>query len=381
MQLLNSRPPLTVTQLNQYVKILFDADDILTDVWVTGEITNVKRYHQGSQIYFTLTDGESQINCVIFESFMRNIKFQLADGIKVSVRGKLNMYAKKGTLSLQVAYMIDQGAGHLSQAFEQLKARLLAEGLFDPARKRPLPAFPASIAFITALDSAAMNDFTTILATHTRSVRLYCVPATVQGALAPASIVSALNEAVRISPDVIVLLRGGGSAEDLAAFNSEELVRRVAGCPVPVISAVGHEIDYSLTDFAADVRAATPTHAAQLVGQPFSEARKTIREALHRARTQLQFQLRDTRRTLADCLFEMELALNRQLEEGKARYAELLHRLEMANPLRKLQQGFSINALESDQTVVRSIAQVVPGATLITRVTDGSFRSTVIEIL
>ncbi|HXZ28278.1 MAG TPA: exodeoxyribonuclease VII large subunit, partial [Terriglobales bacterium] len=235
------------------------------DVWVEGEVSNYRPAESG-HLYFTLKDGEAQLKVVMFRSQARLLKFRPEHGMQVLARGRVTLYEARGDLQLSAEYLEPKGAGALQIAFEQLKARLQAEGLFEAARKRPLPALPRSIGIVTSPRGAAIQDILNILKRRHESVNVLIYPAQVQGETAAAEVAAGVawfNRAANV--DVIVVARGGGSLEDLAAFNDEALARAIAASQIPVISAVGHETDFSIADFVADLRAPTPSAAAELV--------------------------------------------------------------------------------------------------------------------
>ncbi len=254
---------LTVTQLTVRIRDLLERE--LFEVWVEGELSNCRVWNTG-HLYFTLKDGGAQLRGVIFRASLRYLKFKPADGLKVIARGRVSVYEPKGEYQLVCEHLEPKGLGALQLAFDQLKRRLQAEGLFDAARKRPLPALPRRIGIVTSLDGAAIRDIVNVLRRRHANVHLVIGPARVQGEGAAADIARGLHAIGRLPKvDVVIVGRGGGSMEDLWAFNEEIVARAIARSPVPVISAVGHEIDVTIADFVADVRAATPSAAAELV--------------------------------------------------------------------------------------------------------------------
>jgi len=257
------RTILTVSELNATIRDLLENQ--LQNVWVEGEISNARVWNTG-HMYFTLKDGASQIKAVMFRSAVRYLKFKPEDGIKVVARGKVSVYDPKGEYQIICEHIEPKGLGSLQQAFEQLKKKLAAEGLFDPARKRPLPALPRQIGLVTSLDGAALRDIVRVLRRRYPNAHLVISPTRVQGEGAGREIAHAIRKVERLEAvDVIILARGGGSLEDLWAFNEEVLARVIAACPVPIISGIGHETDFTIADFVADLRAPTPSAAAELV--------------------------------------------------------------------------------------------------------------------
>ena len=258
-----ARRVLSVTELTVRVRDLLEAE--FFEVWVEGELSNCRVWNTG-HLYFTLKDGASQVKAVIFRSALRYLKFKPADGLRVVARGRISVYEPKGEYQLVCEHLEPHGLGALQLAFEQLKKKLQSEGLFDTARKRPLPALPRKIGIVTSLDGAAIRDIIKVLRRRYANAHLVICPARVQGEDAAPEIARALRQIARVpGVDVVILGRGGGSIEDLWAFNEEVVARAISRVPVPVISAVGHETDVTIADFVADLRAPTPSAAAELV--------------------------------------------------------------------------------------------------------------------
>jgi exodeoxyribonuclease VII large subunit len=253
----------SVTELTVRVRDLLEAE--FAEVWVEGELSNCRVWNTG-HLYFTLKDGASQVRAVIFRSALRYLKFKPADGLRVVARGRVSVYEPKGEYQLVCEHLEPQGLGELQLAFEQLKKQLQAEGLFDAARKRPLPSLPRKIGIVTSMDGAAIRDIINVLRRRYANAHLVICPARVQGEDAAPEIARALRQIARVDGvDVVIVGRGGGSIEDLWAFNEERVARAIAKMPVPVVSAVGHETDFTIADFVADLRAPTPSAAAELV--------------------------------------------------------------------------------------------------------------------
>jgi len=277
-----ARRVLSVTELTVRIRDLLEAD--LFEVWVEGELSNCRVWNTG-HLYFTLKDEATQLRGFMFRSSLRYFKFKPTDGTRVVARGKISVYEPKGEYQLVCEHLEPQGLGALQLAFEQLKKRLQAEGLFDAARKRPLPALPRKIGIITSLDGAAIRDIIKVLRRRYANAHLVIRPARVQGDGASIEIAQALRQIGRVpNVDVVILGRGGGSIEDLWAFNEENVARAIARSPVPVIAAVGHETDFTIADFVADVRAPTPSAAAELVVARKDEFRGSIDRLLDRLR-------------------------------------------------------------------------------------------------
>src|SRR3954447_3660085 len=274
----STRRVFSVTELTVRVRDLLEAE--FFEVWVEGELSNCRVWNTG-HLYFTLKDGASQIKGVIFRSALRYLKFKPADGLRVVARGRVSVDEPKGEYQLVCEHLEPHGLGALQLAFDQLKKRLQEEGLFDAARKRPLPALPRKIGIVTSLDGAAIKDILKVLRRRYKNVHVVIRPTRVQGEGAAAEIAAGLRQIVKVPHvDVLIVGRGGGSIEDLWAFNEEVVARAIAAAPVPVISAVGHETDVTIADFVADLRAPTPSAAAEMVVTAKEESCARI-ERLH----------------------------------------------------------------------------------------------------
>jgi len=263
LNLVPDRKVWTVSQLTARIRDLLEAE--FDDVWIAGEISNTHA-SQAGHIYFTLKDEKSQIRCACFRDKLRGIKFRPEDGLNVTVRGSISIYEARGEYQVYVTQIEPIGLGALQLAFEQLKARLEAEGLFDDERKKPLPLLPRRIGLVTSPTGAAVRDVLRILKRRFPNVYVLLYPVRVQGEEAAGEIAAALKYFGREqAADVLLLVRGGGSLEDLWAFNEEQVARAIAACPIPVITGIGHETDFTIADFVADVRASTPSNAAEIV--------------------------------------------------------------------------------------------------------------------
>jgi exodeoxyribonuclease VII large subunit len=279
----------SVSELTHAIRNLLE--DEFWDIWVAGEISGTKCAASG-HYYFTLKDEEAVLACVCYRSAARLLRFKPQDGIAVLARGRLDVYPPRGAYQLQVEALEPLGYGALQLAFEQLKKRLAAEGLFDPARKRPLPLFPRRIGLVTSPDGAAIRDLVSILCRRLPGIHLRLYPVPVQGEGAASAIAEAIDYFGRSGwPDVLIVGRGGGSLEDLWAFNEELVARAIAACPVPVISAVGHESDFTIADFVADLRAPTPSAAAELVAPERRQLAARVEEARRKLEQALRYRL------------------------------------------------------------------------------------------
>ncbi len=373
----------TPSQINEKIKDFIESDPLLSDLWVVGELSNVKQYHLGQQLYFNLSDGKSQLNAVMYASYFSGLKFKPRDGLKVVVKGGLKAFHKRGTYSLQVVYMMEIGSGAQAQSLEQLKLKLQEEGLFDAHRKRPLPLYPRHIALITAENSAAMMDVIKIFKQEAPFLQVTLFPAVVQGANAPTSLRAALASAEMAhdsgaSFDLILICRGGGSSEDLSCFNDESWVRALSKCPIPTLSAVGHDIDYTLTDFVSDFRSPTPTAGAMDCTASYRMTFHKLQQRLQAYGYTLDRHLSSEWHRFHDLLQDIESSLMTHFSEHEDHFNRLLKRLLLANPLHQFERGFSICQTDS-MPVVNSINALKPGDALITRLKDGRILSTVTQ--
>ena len=407
----------SVTEFTREVKELLEGG--LRPGWVRGEVSNLRAQASG-HVYFSLKDAGAQLGCVLFRGDAVRQSVGLRDGLQVLAYGEVSVYEQRGQYQLVVRALIEHGAGRLQQELEKLKQRLAAEGLFDAARKRPVPLLPRTVGFITSPTGAAVQDFVRILQRRGWTGRLVVLPAKVQGEGAATEMVAALRDAEALGIfDLLVIGRGGGSIEDLWAFNEEALVRAVAACRVPVISAVGHEIDYTLCDFAADVRAETPSGAAELISSQFiacgerlhrageamtgvtDTALAQARERLDHARSRLRLlspaaaieqhnlRLDDLGNRLGSALRSAVQLQRESLSGARARLAaasperrvqleshrllSMWKRLESASPASVLKRGYAIVRDTSGRPVARAKG-LRPGQALVNEFHDGQVR-------
>ncbi|MGC8856929.1 MAG: exodeoxyribonuclease VII large subunit [Anaerolineae bacterium] len=384
----------TVTTLTRYLRNLLEGDRTLQDIWVEGEISNLSRPASG-HVYFTLKDAGAALRCVMWRSDVLRNRLNLQDGMAVEVHGRIGIYEPAGQYQLYADHIRPVGEGALFQEFLRLKALLEAEGLFDPARKRPIPALPRRIGIVTSASGAAIRDMLNTLRRRLPLVEVILAPSLVQGEEAPLALVAALAALVPQQPDVILLARGGGSIEDLWAFNDERVVRAVATSPVPIICGVGHETDFTLCDFAADLRAPTPTAAAELatpttlqdlfaylqtlenrllaaMDEYLTEQQSTL-EALN---TRLRFhsparRIPSERQRLDDFSRRAAWAMHQRLRLHHARLDGLNRRLQALNPLAVLRRGYALVRRKEDGGLVTQVAQA--SAEMLVRVSDGEF--------
>ena len=389
--------PYTVSQLTGHIRRLLEDDPDLADLWVEGEVSNFTRASSGHR-YFTLKDGGSQIGCVMWRGVARAQDYQPLDGDLVLVRGRVGVYERGGRYQLYVEQLHPAGMGDLYRQFEQLKARLEAEGLFAPEHKQPLPPFPHRIGVVTSPTAAALRDIINVLGRRYPLAEVLFSPTLVQGDRAPQQIVAALDALNRRDDvDVIIVARGGGSLEELWAFNDEAVARAVFASRIPVVCGVGHETDFSLADFAADVRAPTPSAAAELVVPDREELRAQVtgllatqvaafKAAIDERRWQIAGQERalkhlspaaqlvQARQRVDELLGYAEAAVRHGLALQRERLAGLVGRLEGASPLGTLERGYAIVSHRAKGgAVVRSVGQVAPEDVLGVRVVDGEF--------
>ncbi len=323
----------SVHELNKQIRSILEGKFPL--VWVKGEISNFKA-HTSGHFYFSLKDAKAQVSAVMFRGFNQQLKFRPEDGMEVIVRGRVTVYEPRGNYQMFCEMMEPVGAGALQKAFEQLKAKLQGEGLFDPARKRPLPSLPKHIAIVTSPTGAAIRDMLNVLGRRFKGLRITLVPTKVQGEQAAGEIVAAIELADRIRDvDVMIVGRGGGSIEDMWCFNDERVARAIAAARAPVISAVGHEIDFTIADFVADLRAPTPSAAAELVVKNAGDLRNRI-ETLARSLRLAAARGTEFRRQAADALAKRLVDPQRRVQDCMLRSDELAQRLEGA-----LRRGFA----------------------------------------
>ena len=384
----------SVGELTTYLKRLLETDALLSQVQVRGEISNFKR-HSSGHLYFSLKDDHALLGCVCFRGSAGKLRFDPAEGQQVVAWGAISVYEPQGKYQLVVTFMQPDGLGELHQRFEALKARLAAEGLFAPERKRPLPRFPGTIALVTSPTGAAIRDLINILTRRYPLARLLLIPTLVQGEAAPASIVRSLQRAARRGADVIICGRGGGSLEDLWAFNEEAVARAIFASPVPVISAVGHETDVTIADLVADLRAPTPSAAAELVAPDRAELQAHLLALGRQARAALQ-NLARTRglrlarleqnpiftrpeALLAPWLQRVDLAADRMTDTLRRRLERATHTLERLtaslralDPREVLGRGYALVQRTRDGALVTRVALAPPGEAVTIAVSDGA---------
>ena len=384
---------LTVTELNNYIKSLLDQDPMLGNVSVRGELSNYKVYPSGHH-YFTLKDSESSLRCVMFKSSASKLRFRPESGMGVTAYGRVAVYPRDGAYQLYCTGLMPEGAGDLQVAFEQLKAQLAAEGLFDRAHKKPLPQFPNRIAIITSSAGAAVHDMIRILSHRWPMAQVVLLPVRVQGVEAPPEIVGAIRYANEFKvADVIITGRGGGSIEDLWAFNDERVARAIYASELPVISAVGHEPDVTISDYVADARASTPSNAAEIVVPDQRDIRDALvsfsirqDQALRKKLMHLSQQLEayQSKRVITDPVAHIDnrrinldhardrlvAAEERNLAACRQRFVGLAASLDAMSPLRVLGRGYAI-AEDGRGQAIKSVKSLSPGDTITVELSDG----------
>lgn len=395
------RKIVSVWEVNQYVSRLIEEDYTLNDLWLQGEVSNCK-YHHSGHIYFTIKDARASIQAVMFERDAKRLSFRLEEGMKVYARVRVTIYEKTGMYQAYVFDIEKQGKGLLYEQFERLKAKLSAEGLFDETLKKPLPAYPTHVGVITSRTGAAVKDIIQVAGRRNSSIPLTIYPTSVQGEYAISEIVKAIEIANREKRvDVIILGRGGGSIEDLWAFNEEAVARAIFASEIPIVSAVGHEIDFTISDFVSDRRAATPSAAAELVVPSQSELTEVIlsyqralkmrmEEKTNAARRHLEYLLSRPVLTKKDVFYKAKMqeiddlyqklsyAYKGQIIKNERRYELALQKLEKLSPLNTLKRGYSLVTTVEDK-VIKSIEEVQAGDEVVITVSDGSLKAKVSE--
>jgi len=371
---------LTPSETNFLVKHALEDNPIFNDLWITGEISNMKFYPKNNTTYFSLTDEQSQLNCVLYGNFLQNISFKLENGKHVLCRGKLSVFHKRGSYSYQVAFMSDAGEGQKNKKLQALKAALEKEGLFDAERKKAIPKYVQHVACLTSYPSAAASDVIKQFKHLAPHIRLSFIPVTVQGQTAVASITNGLTRINELSdPDCICLFRGGGSQEDLDIFNNETLVRTLSTLHLPLISAIGHEQDVTLTDYVADQRCSTPTEAAIMLSSPYVFIEEDIPKRLHYSLETIVDKLDHQKESTRGLLESASFAMSHQLSSLKKQTKSLLRSINLASPLKKFEQGFSICSTENGDSIT-SVSMVSETDVISTRCIDGEFTSKVIHV-
>lgn len=414
---------ITVSQLSRYLKFKFEQDANLNHVFLKGEISNFKAHTRG-HLYFTIKDESSRINAVMFLGQASKLAFTPEDGMKVMVTGHISVYEATGGYQIYVDEMIQDGVGNLYIEYEKLKKKLASEGLFDPSKKKKIPKFPETIGIITAPTGAAIKDILSTIKRRWPITKTILFPSLVQGASAAPEIVKQIKKAQEFNLDILIVGRGGGSIEDLWCFNDEEVARALYECKIPVISAVGHEIDFTIADYVADLRAPTPTGAAEMavpnqtdfynylnqvnirLNKSMTNYIKNNREKLETLKNsyilknpisiyQIKEQKFDTlyeklrlimdnilineRKNLDNKNDKVKTLIERYLDKNKNQYISLLNKLEILNPILTLKRGYTITKV--DNNVISSVKKVKKNDTVTVDLVDGSLITIVNEII
>ncbi len=397
----SAEAPLSVSQLNWVIKQLLER--ALPQVWTEGEVSDVSRPSSG-HVYFTLKDDQSQVRAVMWRTVAQRLPFKLKDGMSVICNGAIEVYPPRGSYQLIVNKLQPQGVGPLQLAFQQLHQRLAKEGLFNADRKRPIPRFPTRIGFVTSPSGAALHDFLEAARSRWSGFRLTVIPARVQGDGAVRDLVQGIQLAQRFNPalDVVIVGRGGGSMEDLWCFNDEAVVRALAASTIPTISAVGHEIDVTLSDLAADARALTPTHAAQLAMPSGSEIAGYLQQMERRAVNAVRGRLKNIRQRLENYATRSVLARPHQIHQQRRqavdeleirtrtaiwnnllrrreRVASLARAAEALSPLNILARGYSLTHFNNTQQPILSASQLEIGDRITTILAEGRIHCEVLQ--
>ena len=391
---------ITVSQLNRYIKFILSEDSKLRGVYVKGEISNFNRNYRSGHCYFSIKDAEASVKAVMFKASADRVKFELEDGMSVLVRADVTLYERDGTYQLVVSDVIPYGAGEMALAFEQLKAKLAEKGLFDEALKKPIPKFPRKIAVISSKTGAAIQDIFNVLSRRMPYTEVLLYPVTVQGMNTAPEVICALEQIQKSADaDLIIIARGGGSSEDLFQFNNEALAYAIFNCKIPVISAIGHEIDYTICDFVSDLRAPTPSAAAELAGVSSTEISDRISALISRAEISAESKisankytvenvyipkitakiyenLQKNRQSVDFLLKYSDRAVNSKISLISSRFSNDCARLEAVNPFSVLKRGYAIVSDETGSRLV-SANQVGIGHRIGIRLKDGTINAVV----
>ena len=391
---------LTVGAINRYIKYKLDNDEALQTVFVKGEIYNFKA-HSSGHLYFSIKDESGKINAIMFSSSAKKLNFIPADGVKVLIIGRISVYEATGGYQIYVSDMQEDGMGNLYIAFEKLKKQLEGEGLFDEAHKKKIPKYPSKIGVITANTGAAIKDILSTIKRRYKIAEVILFPSLVQGENAASDIVRNIKLASNYDLDVLIVGRGGGSIEDLWPFNEEIVARAIYECPIPIISAVGHEVDYTIADFVADLRAPTPTGAAEMAVPNMSDLVSHINQMKIRLNENIIKKINieklkldsfknsyilknpliiyENKKQKLDMINEkINNIINLKIENNKNSLINLIDKLELVNPLNILKRGFSLTT--KDDKIIKSVKNVNKSDTLDIRLNDGIIKAKVEEV-
>ena len=391
----------SVTEINQYIKNLFMRDRILSSIYIKGEVSNCK-YHTSGHIYFTLKDAQGQLACVMFAGQRKGLSFKLEEGQSVVVYGSVNVYERDGKYQLYASEIVLDGQGKLYERFEKLKKQLEEEGLFDRTHKKPIPQYPTKVGIVTASTGAAIQDIINISRRRNPYVQLILYPALVQGQGSAESVAKGIKALDLLGVDTIIVGRGGGSIEDLWAFNEELLARAIYDCKTPIISAVGHETDITIADFVSDLRAPTPSAAAELAVNDYLAFQGAIRDYKRKLTRELQqrlnqyrsrtnqlklrlfyaspvYQIKQKRQYLIEMEQKLGQRMNQKLKEKRHRLELLIARLDGLSPLSKLSKGYALIVGE-DNVPIQTIKKVKKNELLTVSLLDGDVKTRVEDL-
>ena len=389
----------SVSEVNRYVKMLFDSDELLASISIRGEITNFKSHYTG-HYYFTLKDEASTIKCVMFKGYAQFVKFKPADGMKVVINGQVSAFERDGVYQIYCKSMSPEGLGDLYLAYEQLKEKLSKEGLFDVTKKKEIPFLPKRVGVITSRTGAVIRDIINVSTRRYPNVNILIYPAAVQGVNVASTVIEGLktfNELNNV--DVIIIARGGGSFEDLFGFNDENLARQIYASNIPVVSAVGHETDFTICDFVSDLRAPTPSAAAELVYPEYSEIVNriskdknrtiiAIKNYIERKRQYVERlkaaklekvpldKINKYRLTIDNLMTKSESTLRYKVEKYKTRCIKSITKIDTLSPLKTITRGYSVTE-DIDGKIVRKVSDVKPNEEIKITVTDGKISAIV----
>lgn len=391
----------TVTQVNMYIKALLDEVQLVQSIYISGEISNFKHYYQSGHMYFTIKDEKSQLKCVMFSSDNSRLRFEPQNGMKVICFGKLGVYERDGVYQLYVRDMQPKGTGELQIAFEQLKQKLEAEGLFDERHKKPIPKYPEKIGIASSNMGAAKEDMKSVISRRFPLCEVISLHTIVQGENAPADIADSICRLDKMGVDTIIVGRGGGSIEELWAFNTEEVARAVFECNTPIISAVGHETDYTICDFVADLRAPTPSAAAELAVPDITSERMNINNfeitleslinnIIVSKKAELDALIKNSALMDSDKFFDnisaklneydykMKTAVSSVVTKKESRLLQLASMLNALSPLAVMSRGYAI--VSKDKNTVDSANLLKKGETIQIDFSDGEVNAVVSEV-
>ncbi|MGN1013050.1 MAG: exodeoxyribonuclease VII large subunit [Clostridia bacterium] len=389
----------SVSEVNRYVKMLFDSDELLASISIRGEITNFKAHYTG-HYYFTLKDEASTIKCVMFKGYAQFVKFKPADGMKVVINGQVSAFERDGVYQIYCKSMSPEGLGDLYLAYEQLKEKLSKEGLFDVTKKKEIPFLPKRVGVITSRTGAVIRDIINVSTRRYPNVNILIYPAAVQGVNVASTVIEGLktfNELNNV--DVIIIARGGGSFEDLFGFNDENLARQIYASNIPVVSAVGHETDFTICDFVSDLRAPTPSAAAELVYPEYSEIVNriskdknrtiiAIKNYIERKRQYVERlkaaklekvpldKINKYRLTIDNLMTKSESTLKYKVEKYKTRCIKSITKIDTLSPLKTITRGYCVTE-DIDGKIVRKVSDVKPNEEIKITVTDGKISAIV----